>query len=153
MIISFKLFGPEAAEILSELHRLSFPADGEQIWSTGEIKSLFQGPDTYALMVLDREQPAGFLMWRQVADEAEILTICILPAYRCKGLAGQLMQNFYGKIRDKDVKTVFLEVNENNRAALVLYGKNGFETVGRRQNYYGGKGAKKQHALMMKYSG
>lgn len=152
MTISFKIFGPEAAEILSEIHRLSFQDSGAQIWSAGEIATILKGPDVHALMVLETGQAIGFLMWREVSDEAEILTICTLPAHRTKGVASQLLQKFYGKIKESGVRQIFLEVNENNRAALILYGKNGFETVGRRKDYYGGKGVQKQDALIMEYS-
>lgn len=152
MTISFKILGPEAAEMLSEMHRLSFQEDGEQIWSAEEMASLLLSPGAHVMVVSDKGEPTGFLMWREAGDEAEIITICVLPALRSKGMASQLLQKFYGKTKDKDVRQIFLEVNENNKAALMLYEKNGFETVGRRKDYYGGRGVQKQDALIMKYS-
>lgn len=152
MTISFKVFGSEVAEMLSEMHGLSFQDGGEQIWSAGEIASLLQGSGVHVMVVSEKSRSIGFLMWRQVGDEAEILIICILPAHRTKGVASQLLQKFYGKIQGNGVRQIFLEVNENNRAALILYEKNGFETVGRRKDYYGDRGDQKQDALIMKYS-
>lgn len=149
MTVSFEVFGVQAAEMLSEMHRLSFQ---EGPWSTKAIALLLQGHGTYVMVVSDRGKPTGFLMWREAADEAEILTICILPEHRAKGAACELLQEFYGKAKNNGVREIFLEVNENNKVAIMLYGKNGFEFVGRRKEYYGGKGGQKQDALIMKYS-
>jgi ribosomal-protein-alanine N-acetyltransferase len=38
--------------------------------------------------------------------------------------------------RDKGVTSVFLEVRESNSAAITLYGKLGFISVGKRPAYY-----------------
>ncbi len=154
MTISFAIFGAvfavEAGEILSEMQKLSFQDGVEQIWSAGEITSLLQSPGTHAMVVSDHGHPMGFILTRQVAEEAEILTICVLPEYRKKGIARKTLQEFYDRSALNGVKEIFLEVSENNHAAISLYVKNGFEKVGRRQNYYGGRGAEKQDALVMK---
>ncbi|PCI34561.1 MAG: ribosomal-protein-alanine acetyltransferase [Alphaproteobacteria bacterium] len=152
MTVSYQIFGPEAAGMLSEMHRLSFQGGGEQIWSSSDMTTLLAGSGVRALMVSEQSQPVGFILWREAGEEAEILTICIEPAHRARGLAGGLLQEFYGIISGSSVKDVFLEVNETNASALVLYERNGFETVGRRKNYYGGRGGDKQDALVMRYS-
>ncbi|PCI49319.1 MAG: ribosomal-protein-alanine acetyltransferase [Alphaproteobacteria bacterium] len=144
MTVAFEIFGVQAAEMLSQIHGRSFQ---DQRWSAGEIAALLQGPGVCAMVVSDSGQPTGFLLWRQVCDEVEILTICILPGYRARGMASQLLREFYGKI--KGGKRILLEVNENNAAAIILYEKNGFETVGRRKDYYGGQGGRKQDALIL----
>ena len=150
MTISFDLLGVLSAEVLSEIHSLSFP---DNKWSVKEFTSLLQGPGVHAMIVSQQQQqPAGFLLWRQAADEAEILTICILPDDRSKGLASRLLKNFFNKAKNSDIRQIFLEVNENNNPAVRLYEKNGFEIVGRRKGYYDVKGAEKQDALIMKYS-
>ncbi len=149
MTISFEIFGVQAAELLSEMHRMSFLQDP---WSAEAIELLLMGSGVFAMVVTQTEQPIGFLMWREVAGEAEILTICILPEHRTKGVASHLLQKFYSETKDNGVSKIFLEVNENNKAAIILYEKNGFEAVGRRKDYYGGKGCQKQDALIMKFS-
>lgn len=149
MTISFDLLGVLSAEVLSEIHSLSFP---DNKWSVKEFTSLLQGPGVHAMIVSQHQKPAGFLLWRQAADEAEILTMCILPDDRSKGLASRLLKNFFNKAKSHDIRQTFLEVNENNNPAVRLYEKNRFEIVGRRKGYYDVKGAEKQDALIMKYS-
>lgn len=149
MTISFEIFGVQAAEIFSEMHGRSFK---DNQWSVKEFTSLLQGPGVHAMMVLKQQKPAGFVLWREAADEAEILTICILPSYRTKGMASRLLKNIFDKAKSHGIRKFFLEVNENNNPAVMLYEKNSFEIVGRRKDYYGDKGAEKQDALIMKYS-
>ena len=149
MISSFEIFGDQAAEMLSEIHSLSF---SDSHWSASEIASLLQGRSTHAMVVSQEQKPIGFVMWREAVDEAEIITLCISPAHRSKGMASQLLYRFYDKTKANGIRRIFLEVNENNKAAIILYEKNGFETIGRRKAYYGGKGENKEDALIMRYS-
>ncbi|MBL4613239.1 MAG: ribosomal protein S18-alanine N-acetyltransferase [Emcibacter sp.] len=152
MTVSVQMFGGEAAEILSEMQARSFQDTPEQLWSGKEFAALFQHSGTKAMILSVAAETAGFLMWRQVADEAEILTIAVLPACRGRGLGQRLLEEFYEQARVAGVRDIFLEVRADNKAAESLYAKAGFDRVGRRKNYYGGRGAEKQDALIMKYS-
>lgn len=138
--------------MLSEMQARSFQGTGEQLWSREAFDELLQSSGTGALVLLEHDEAVGFLMWRQVADEAEILTTAVLPTHRKRGLGYRMLQEFYAQAKVGGVREIFLEVREDNRAATGLYVKSGFEVVGRRKNYYGGKGGKKQDALIMKYS-
>lgn len=152
MTYSFEIFGVEAAEILSEMQKRSFKGSIEQVWSPEEMASLLQSPATSALVISQTEQPLGFIVSRQVVQETEILTICVLPEHRGRGIGSHLLQEFYRRAALDGIREIFLEVRESNDAAIILYQKNNFEIVGRRKGYYGGKGAKKQDAMVMKYS-
>jgi len=70
------------------------------------------------------------------ADEAEILSVAIRAAQRGRGLARALLRLHLGRLASLGVKTVFLEVDEHNEAALRLYRALGFREVGRREGYY-----------------
>jgi ribosomal-protein-alanine N-acetyltransferase len=75
----------------------------------------------------------GFLASRQTAPgEREILFIAIDPAFRRRGIAKRLLQNELDGSRG----TWFLEVRASNLAATRLYESLGFQTVGRREDYY-----------------
>ena len=150
MMRSFQLFGPEAGELLSGIQTLSFQDGGEQLWSVAEITALLQNSGTVALVILEAIEPVGFLIWRQMADEAEILTIAVLPDYRGKGMGYDLLQEFQDQAISCDITKAFLEVREDNMSALRLYEKTGFEVVGRRKDYYGGRNGQKRDALVMK---
>jgi len=150
MILSFDIFGISAAGLLSELQQLSFAGQMEQVWTEEEFRLLLQGPGVEALVVCEKDQPIGFILSRRAAGEAEILSICVLPQYRKRGVGQRLLEKFRTSLDPSDVTELFLEVREHNRAAIALYERNGFHVVGRRKKYYGAPGREKQDALVMK---
>jgi ribosomal-protein-alanine N-acetyltransferase len=88
-------------------------------------------------LFLGREsQPAGFVLSRTVADEAEILTVAIAAEARGKGHARPLLSQHLDALARTGARTVHLEVEETNRPALAVYRGLGFQEVGRRAGYY-----------------
>jgi ribosomal-protein-alanine N-acetyltransferase len=75
-------------------------------------------------------------MSRLAADEAEILTICIDPAHRGRGLGHLLLERHLAHLVRRGVATLFLEVEDNNAPALALYRAFHFAKVGERPGYY-----------------
>ncbi len=80
--------------------------------------------------------PAGFAMSRKAADEAEILSIVVVPARRGAGLGRALLATHLARLAGEGVVQVFLEVEEGNEPAERLYRHFGFREVGRRKGYY-----------------
>ncbi len=119
--------GKEYALAASLIHQKCFDCP----WSSAEFETLLQLP-TSLLWMNDR----GLLLCSRVFDEMEILTIGVLPEYRRQGLALQLLRDMMDYAQKNGVKVVFLEVAENNLAAIALYQKLGFVLMGRRQGYY-----------------
>ena len=60
------------------------------------------------------------------ADEAEILSIAVAAHYRGRGLSRDLLLTHLGHLAGRGVRTVFLEVEENNAPARRLYQRAGF---------------------------
>ncbi|MFL5220164.1 MAG: GNAT family N-acetyltransferase, partial [Microvirga sp.] len=83
-----------------------------------------------------RYEPAGFILSRKAADEAEILSVAIAAGWRGRGHSGPLLDRHLQSIAQAGVRSVFLEVEEGNRPALALYRRRGFREVGHRQGYY-----------------
>ncbi|MBI4875028.1 MAG: GNAT family N-acetyltransferase [Acidobacteria bacterium] len=78
-------------------------------------------------------QVAAFLVSRQTAPgESEILNLAVDPDFRRRGLASALVRS----VQRRRPGQLFLEVRESNLAAQDLYGKLGFDRVGRRPKYY-----------------
>jgi ribosomal-protein-alanine N-acetyltransferase len=93
---------------------------------------------------------AGFIVSRIGADEAEILSVAIDPRHRGRGLSRDLLLTHLGHLAGRGVRTVFLEVEENNQPARRLYQRAGFATVGRRERYYQQPGGEALNALLMR---
>lgn len=78
---------------------------------------------------------AGFLLSRQIVDEEELLLIAVRPAFRRRGIASALLEQLVSESRGRGVARIFLEMRDGNPAEQ-FYRKYGFDSVGRRPNYY-----------------
>ena len=96
-------------------------------WEPGECAALFAGP---------APNPAGFVLSRKAADEAEILSIVVQPGHRREGLGRILLGAHLNQLARIGIRHVYLEVEDGNRPAEQLYRGLGFREVGRRQSYY-----------------
>ena len=133
---------------LAAIHASGF----ERGWDVTEIERLLA--DSQTVVHLARpggKRPAtGFVMSRMVPPEAEIMTVAVLPKARGAGLAKAMLRHHLGRLAALGVRSVFLEVAEDNRAALRLYEGFGFEEVGRRQGYYARAGGTAATAIVMR---
>jgi ribosomal-protein-alanine N-acetyltransferase len=123
------------AEVLAALHASCFARSPQEPWSAGAIATLLDTPATTGFVALTPTGEAiGFIIGRAGADEGEILTLCVAPALRRRGVAtaliGQLAESLAPRCR------ILLEVAVTNRSARNLYESLGFLEVGRRPAYY-----------------
>lgn len=138
--------GETAASLLSGIHGECF----DHPWSEAAFAGLLAGNGTVAVLASSQQVPAGFVLFRKVADEAEILTICTRPPFRQKGVAKALMHQLQQTLLADGVKSLFIEVAASNRPALALYSANGFEISGHRRNYYERDGGRREDAHIMR---
>jgi len=88
-------------------------------------------------LVCERDKGiAGFLIGRQVADQAEILNLAVALSARRQGEGGALLQAALDEFRARRVSRVFLEVRESNETGIAFYERQGFSIAGRRPGYY-----------------
>ncbi len=92
----------------------------------------------------------GILLSRTVLDEAEILTVALAPSARGRGWSGLLLREHLAGLAAAGIRTVFLEVEEDNAPAIALYRRHGFTPIGRREAYYPRPGGRHAAALTMR---
>lgn len=80
----------------------------------------------------------GFIVWRTVVDEAEIITVGVHPGARGTGIATSMIGVMEHEIKKSDIKKIFLEVSVENTPAINLYKKCGFTQNGLRPKYCDG---------------
>jgi ribosomal-protein-alanine N-acetyltransferase len=109
-------------------------------WDEAAMAQFIAGLDTLCLIasVVDNAvaSPAGLLIARKAADEAELLTLGVAPSCRRMGLGRSLLHTAMAALRATGTKQLFLEVEEGNGAAVALYRSLGAVAVGRRPGYY-----------------
>ncbi len=86
-----------------------------------------------------KDIPLGFICFRNIEEESELLNICIHPRYRRKGLGKILMEFYIEFCSRRGVKKYFLEVNPLNISAVRLYQSFAFQPTGKRKKFYQGK--------------
>ena len=94
----------------------------------------------------------GFVLGRALGDEAELLTIAVDPSCRRQGLGRTLLSAFEAEAERRGAASAFLEVAEDNAAALALYLGTGWAEAGRRRGYYTRVGADPMNALVLRKS-
>jgi ribosomal-protein-alanine N-acetyltransferase len=137
---------PKDAAAIGHLHAASF----RRGWSEDEIERLLLDRSVIAHRVTIGRDFAGFVMSRIAAGEAEILSIAVTAPKKGRGLAARLLRHHLGRLAGAAVRTVFLEVDEDNAPALRLYRRAGFREVGRRTGYYPAPNGKAANALVLR---
>ena len=121
------------APLMAALHPICFV----EPWDERAMADLLAMPGCGGLLAAaGPDQPAGFILWRFAAGEAEILTLLVLPPYRRQGVAGRLLDEALAQASAQGLEAFFLEVAADNDAGQALYSSRGFVRVGARPRYY-----------------
>lgn len=105
-------------------------------WDQNTFLNFLKDPLIFGLKIQNNKNFLGYILWREVAGEAEILTLVIAESDRRKGLASKLMTHLCRHLQGKNIHTLFLEVAEDNLKAISFYQKHGFNFLGKRPHYY-----------------
>ena len=133
------------AGVIAAIHRVCF----EESWNEKSIAEILKMAGAIGLLVCAKnKRPKGFILLRIAADEAEIISIGIVPESRQKGFASILLQKAIKLVVMSNVIKMLFEVAEDNIAARALYEKFGFQIVGRRSGYYRHSSKKKLDAII-----
>ncbi len=119
------------AKKLYDIHKKCFPI----YWKEKEISDMLLVSGTKAWLAA-ADSPTGMVITRMQFEQAEILTIAVLPDFQNNGIARMLMNEAEKDLRAAGVKKIFLEVAENNKSAYALYLKIGYQETKRRKAYY-----------------
>lgn len=117
-----------------EVENITYP---NHHWSKEDYeKELTNNLAHYRCAVNSENKILGHYGFWQIFEEAHIVTIEVLPEYRKQKIATALMINLVDECYKQMIKYITLEVRESNIAAISLYEKFGFSTIGMRKKYY-----------------
>lgn len=135
---------------LAAIHGAAFDKEG---WDADSFAQLLAQDGTRALVAVETGQEpiaCGFVLVRIAADEAEILTLAVVPARRRERIATRLVDSAKRYVAAGGARALFLEVATDNTPARLLYDALGFSQVGLRRGYYERKGALPADAILMR---
>lgn len=78
----------------------------------------------------------GYYGFWVMFDSVDITKVSIRKELQGKGLSNILMNDFFSRIKNLDIKTITLEVRVSNNKAINLYKKYGFKEIAKRKQYY-----------------
>lgn len=126
------------APVVAALQASVLPA--RETWREADIAALIRDGAGLVRLGVGRAygevMPQGFALARVAGDEAELLSLGVMPGARRLGLGRRLLDAVTDVAVQRGAGALFLEVAEDNAAACALYDAAGFRRVGRRAAYY-----------------
>jgi len=139
---------PQDAAQLARLHAQGFYRG----WPVSDFEAYLAAPKiTPCYIAMDaRRNISGFALIRTTGDEAELLTIAVDKWRRKKGIGQALLRAVFDDLRHSPVRSIFLEVADDNNSAIGLYRRHGFADIGTRKGYYPRPDGSAATALVMR---
>ena len=113
------------------------------LWSKSMFVEEMGNPFSYCFVLRikgrSKQRVIGFICFRNVAEESELLNICVHSDYRQSGAGKKLMEFYVEFGRRRGIKTFHLEVHSSNQPAIHLYQLFSYQSSGMRKKFYQGK--------------
>ena len=101
-----------------------------------DILSYLKNPIWHFLVAKKDGLVLGYISFTIIIDECQIVNVATDPKYRKMGIGSKIIDSFLNYLKEKDVKSAYLEVRESNLPAINLYKKYGFLEAGVSKNHY-----------------
>ena len=134
----YRLFEPDDFDELYAIEEICFLPP--ERFSRRYVRELTSSPSAITWIAEEQGRARGFAIveW---ADQisgvmAYIATIEVLPEFRGKGIGAELLRRLEGSANAEHAIAIWLHVDEENRAAIALYERLGYQNTGRAEHYY-----------------
>lgn len=134
-------------EVLAALHATCF----DDPWDAALVGRILGSPTGFGVLAREGHAVVGFALCRIAVDEGEVLTLCVAASARRRGVGRTLLRAAVEGGARRGLRSLYLEVAENNIAARALYSGFGFDPVGRRSGYYRDASGLAVDALTLRY--
>jgi [ribosomal protein S18]-alanine N-acetyltransferase len=118
------------------IDRLDQQVFSSAAWGLATWRNLFENRDLVLKIECHGARIIGFAAATWVEHEGELLRICVESGSRNKGIGFSLLEQMGRELTKSDVRSLSLEVREENAPAIRLYRRFGFVATGRRLRYY-----------------
>lgn len=105
-------------------------------WTKEQFASIVKIGNTHCFVAKCNDTILGFICFKKIVDEIDILNIAVDIDCRGKGIGYALMQSVISFAKENNLSPINLEVNVNNKQAIQLYTKVGFRIIYTRKGYY-----------------
>ena len=115
-------------EVASDIHCRSFQASGHKGWTAKDLATLLSGPAIKGYIFQHGEVPIGMLLLSAVGNEAELITLAVVPDQQRKGYGALILQQAIQILKALNIEKFMLEVRKSNENAVFLYKKTWLST-------------------------
>ena len=105
-------------------------------WSEGAFSDSMKSDTTEFFVCEEHGDIIGYIGIVCLLDECSVTNICVSSDHRKKGVATALLDAAEKRAAGRGALAVFLEVRVSNYAAIALYEGRGYDSCGRRRNFY-----------------
>ncbi len=124
-------------EDIDDVIKVEEAAYGQHHWSKESFLAELSNDLAKYFVLCDKDENlCAYIGCWQIFDEAHITNIAVSPNYRRRHYAEALLKKVIDDCIQNLVKYLTLEVRVSNLAAISLYEKYGFKSLGTRRAYY-----------------
>lgn len=100
-------------------------------WNIAAYSEILENDINQTLIAYSHDTAIGFILYRAIEDECEILQLAVSPRFQRRGVASALVDAMLNKY-----SRCTLDVDVENSAAIALYQQLGFAQESIRKHYY-----------------
>lgn len=129
------LIRPASAEDIDSIYEIGTLCFADA-WRRDTVAHDMEGSHSEYFVAEMDGKVVGYGCFWFVVDEGQLVNIGVRPEYRRQGFAEAILERGLEECRDRNMKTIFLEVRVSNSPALALYKKYNFRSLGVRKGVY-----------------
>jgi len=126
---------------LDKMYAIETECFRREAFTKKQIAQLLTDYNSISLLAKRNGKAVGFIIGminvEKNAPAGHILTLDVLPGQRRRGIGRRLLHELESIFHQKNIGISYLEVREDNVAALRLYERMGYERIGKLKDYYG----------------
>ncbi len=129
------LIRPASAEDIDSIYEIGTLCFADA-WRRDTVAHDMEGSHSEYFVAEMDGKVVGYGCFWFVVDEGQLVNIGVRPEYRRQGFAEAILERGLEECRDRNMKTIFLEVRVSNSPAQALYKKYNFRSLGVRKGVY-----------------
>lgn len=128
---------PMQKDQIEDVLKIEEQAYGEHHWSKDSFYGELSNNLAHYYSAFDTDNNLiGYAGSWRILEEAHITTLAVKPEMKRKKIGEALLNKILQDCYENDIKYLTLEVRVSNEAAIKLYEKYGFKSLGTRKGYY-----------------
>ncbi len=128
----FSLTHSDLVQVI-KIENASFTTDAYQI---EDFRQVYRKCSELSIVAEIAGQIAGYMMTCLLPDRGHIFSLAVTPAYRRRGVAEALFRYTVGRLSERGIEKIDLEVRKTNEAGCSFWGQMGFIPAGTIPDFY-----------------